>query len=738
MLSSVIELEDLDLDVVSTITSFLTRTMQLKDGTTGFAPGVLSDADDTARTLMTLQLLKRPTNFAPMIQQFESQDHFRTYEMERNPSFSANCNVLLALLHLDDVDQYAAQVSKTLTFVLQKFEHDDVWDKWNLSPQYCLMLVAQVFVKVMQLYDVGHLQLLSGEVVEERIPVALCQILLRTLREQGEDGYWNKSIEETSYSVLTIAQCLCLHWNQRATAKLEDSLERGREYIRRQYPLEKGSCYFWVEKTTFESELLKVAYCSMAIHSKRSERRSSTRQTFCIPEADSKRMAQLLSTMPNFTDSHLASVDLILVEASHASRFLRRLRQDIVSRDQILMSRDKYLDFIPVIWAMCNSKGEHALPAKVVRDMAWLSLLNYQMDEFMETVVGQLDDRHIEILITALRKEFGYDNDRISIHLNQNEEGHEDDKSQRAAESSKLQNGSDSATYHNASSGEKLVSSSVEHVLTVLHRYITHIRTHEAVLASPPHVQSSLAHELHAFLLAHISHNTDNITFQQSNLSIEDKGFACPDIKRSSYFTWVHTTGANDTGCPFSFQFFACLVSYSSMIKGKCKEKSDCGKYCFESTRAGYVAQSLARRLAVMCRMYNDYGSMVRDKTEGNLNSLDFAEFHVTSVQSAMRRKSGDPPSTNENRPEVPDNCEVNWNRPTNGMKLGAWDEKTSKEELMEIAEFERMGMELAMRRLEQIIQDKDVLRMVRVFVDVTDTFGLLYVQKDIASSRIK
>lgn len=29
-----------------------------------------------------------------------------------------------------------------------------------------------------------------------------------------------------------------------------------------------------------------------------------------------------------------------------------------------------------------------------------------------------------------------------------------------------------------------------------------------------------------------------------------------------------------------------------------------------------------------MCRMYNDYGSVQRDKEERNLNSVDFEEFN--------------------------------------------------------------------------------------------------------------
>jgi hypothetical protein len=733
MLSSGTRLEELDSDTVSNIVSFLTEAMQRKNGTIGFAPGILPDADDTARSLITLQLLGQPTSFASMVQQFEAHDHFRTYELESHPSFSANCNVLLALQNLDVVDQYEEQVSKTLTFVLQRFENDDMRDKWNLRPQYCAMLLTQAFVKILQLHQAGKLQLLNEEMIRERIPVAICQNLLRTLQSQGEDGGWNKSLEETSYSVLTITQCLCLPWNRLATARLEDSLKKGRDYVRRRYPLEVDRCYFWVEKTTFESALLKVAYCSMAIYTERSDQKHWETEIFSISEGHNKKMAHLLSMLPNFTTSHLALVDLVLVEASHLSKFLRRIRQDTVSRDQIPMSKDRYLDFIPVIWAMCNSKGDHTLPAKVVRDMVWLSLLNYQIDEFMETVVEQLGSGQIRMLIGALRKELGCDHDGVGTYPNGDERENDNEEPQQALKRRRFHNAKSMVPENTSTAGENSPAPSIENVLIVLRRYLTHIRTHEAVLASPPHIQRALANELYAFLLGHIMHNADNIALRQSALGVHGQGFKCADVARSSQFKWVHTTGADDTSCPFSFQFFACLISHSLVIKDGEKAKVGSGKYCFEGAQAGYVAQALARRLAVMCRMYNDYGSAARDKAEGTLNSLDFAEFHHGYAPEGK----GGGASADENGQEGPESYGLHGDSHANGTKRRVWDMKTAKEELMDIAEFERKSMELAMQRLEEIVQE-DVLRMVRVFVDVTDTFGLLYVCKDIASSRIQ
>ena len=64
----------------------------------------------------------------------------------------------------------------------------------------------------------------------------------------------------------------------------------------------------------------------------------------------------------------------------------------------------------------------------------------------------------------------------------------------------------------------------------------------------------------------------------------------------------------------------------------------------------------------------------------------------------------------------------------------GGMDE--AKRELMGLAEYEREGVERAWRALEGEVKEA-VRRALRVFVDVTDLYGLIYVQRDIASRRI-
>ena len=94
-------------------------------------PSVLADADDSAKALLTLDLLGRDVLPDRMIDQFKSENgHFRTYPGERDASFSANCNVLIALLHSPNVEMYSSCISNIATFLSDAWWTGASRDKW--------------------------------------------------------------------------------------------------------------------------------------------------------------------------------------------------------------------------------------------------------------------------------------------------------------------------------------------------------------------------------------------------------------------------------------------------------------------------------------------------------------------------------------------------------------------------------------------------------------------------------
>lgn len=99
------------------------------------APSLQADADDTAKALISVSMLGDPVPATGLLSEFEGKTHFRTYQGERDPSFTANCNALLALLSQPDLPALAPQIEKAMTFSCDTWWEADghIGDKWVSS-----------------------------------------------------------------------------------------------------------------------------------------------------------------------------------------------------------------------------------------------------------------------------------------------------------------------------------------------------------------------------------------------------------------------------------------------------------------------------------------------------------------------------------------------------------------------------------------------------------------------------
>ena len=95
------------------------------------APAAIPDADDTAKAILTLSLLGKSVSAKSVVDMFKAeQGYFRTYLMEPNISFSANCNALQALLHASDMDKHSQAILETTSFLCEAWFLGAIKDKW--------------------------------------------------------------------------------------------------------------------------------------------------------------------------------------------------------------------------------------------------------------------------------------------------------------------------------------------------------------------------------------------------------------------------------------------------------------------------------------------------------------------------------------------------------------------------------------------------------------------------------
>lgn len=348
---------------------------------------------------------------------------------------------------------------------------------------------------------------------------------------------------------------------------------------------------------------------------------------------------------------------------------LRRIRLGIFPRRN--MADDKYLQYIPSTWTGCNNKGIF-FEINLIWDMMVISMLNYQADEFMEAVLGHHGSaKH---LIRGLFSKTTLQNDPLS-----------------SQESSLLDRG----VITPVSSDDDLPDDSTNDEKDTFIRFKEYIINHPSIQKAS---DISLAHpseQLEAFLLAHLTHSTDNSRFAQ--LSGHDSDFPVTFPASRNYWDWVRSISAVHTSCPYSWDWVSCRMT------------SERGDEPFPTALTKYLSAELGQHLAVMCRMYNSYGSLARDKAEGNLNSMDFPEFEDCGV--------------------IP-------------MSSDATEKQTSAElqerrgALMEMAEYGRECLLIVKARLRPLL-DERLRGVLDVFVNVTDLYGQIYIARDIASRMV-
>lgn len=651
-------------------------------------------------TISALGLLGKDVSVQRMLSEFENSTHFYTYAGERNPSYSSNCNVCMCLLRRDNVFDYTTQVVKSAAFLSRHWYAGNTKDKWvtmdiwygtlylmlistqNVSKHYLMMLVAKAFTKFLSRWEAGKLDnsKIPHSLVHQQIPVILLEILMTTVDSQILDGSWDNKHEVTAYAILTLDAISKLSWISKDGFEVSSSIRKGQAYLNDHHKNWSYAEYLWIEKVAYGSSNLSIAYCLAALKVEVTEMQLLSNEEPCqefdlLAIQKSQAMKSFFAKIPAFKNEKPWKIELWLLQASFFIPSFVEARLHIFPRKNV--GADKYLQFIPFTWISSANSG-----IRLNLDLQWsmmlISMLIYQVDEFMEAVVGQdllHDLEWVKGLIGYCCRPTAEDVDsKRSLSKSSSEDDHFDGTRKGNIRSEK-QKPSDAQNRND--------------VKISLEKFILYVRQHPRVLNSSAWLQTWLVKELESFLLSHVAHIEDCQLFTKDAPVSEQ-----PSIfkhARASYYDWLRTTASNSTSCPFAFVFFLCLIDEPS-------------KEALADGVPRYLAQSACRHLANMCRQHNDFGSVVRDRVEHNVNSINFAEIRD---------------STNTQHPSLLEGKEA-----------------VLKEKLLQVAEYERRCRDNALDELDRLV-DPRLMRNLRIFVKVTDLYGQIYLVKDVSPYKV-
>ncbi len=170
------------------------------------------DSDDTSLVYELLSSFRYEVDIEAVLR-YEEEQYFRCFDLEANPSISANIHVLGALRQAGyPVDHPVAQ--KVISFLARSRSTDGFWlDKWHASPYY----------------PTAHAVIVSAGYAEQLIEQAI-QWFLRTQHADGSWGFYEATAEETAYAVQALAK-----WEEYGGKLPKGRIEQACRWLERKY-----------------------------------------------------------------------------------------------------------------------------------------------------------------------------------------------------------------------------------------------------------------------------------------------------------------------------------------------------------------------------------------------------------------------------------------------------------------------------------------------------------------------
>lgn len=218
-----------DLEVTSKLKphiDFLSRVWEPRRGVSFATDYSVKDSDDTVITYSTLLRFGIEKDLASVLA-YEEKDHFRCFDLEVNPSISANIHILDALRQAG-LSRKILSIQKILAFLRKARGENPFWvDKWHASAYY----------------PTAHAVLACTGFDDELVADSV-EWILKTQNSDGSWGTYLPTAEETAYALQALWT-----WNEKAARVPKSVFRNGarwlQEHVDQPYPpLWIGKCLY--------------------------------------------------------------------------------------------------------------------------------------------------------------------------------------------------------------------------------------------------------------------------------------------------------------------------------------------------------------------------------------------------------------------------------------------------------------------------------------------------------------
>ncbi|CAG8953635.1 hypothetical protein HYFRA_00010094 [Hymenoscyphus fraxineus] len=508
----------------------------------------------------------------------------------------------------------------------------------------------------------------------QRVPIILCQMLTRLISAQNKNGSWglDDNLEATTYATLALHSISSFQYTHVLETEIKEILIRAGTALT---SLRAGKFDSLVNGNEPGMESILEAYSLVAIESTQAKRSTVPLDSGSLALATKiSGFAKWFSATEYLRGESSCMIKTSILEASFYRPILQDARTKIFPQTNA-KEGDKYMEYIPIMWVIPSTCRKSFLSPEYILDMVVLSMWIFLVDEYMESNVIHFSDVEFAQFRSAMN--------HLSFETPEN--GFHDFDPEAPSDP--------------ASPGElSSQSTRLEEAISVFTKFIAEVLSYTHVVNASSSDRYELRLETVKYLLYHVTQLEDNIRFSKQNHEPgKNSTWLTPKMP---YHTWVHTVGAGHVSGPFGFAFLSCLLG-GSVRKGR---------DCFGTITQKLIAFKMNSHIGSFCRIYNDYGSVVRDREECNINSINFPEFFSMRIQT----ENNDDPVQHA--------------------------EKQAKKALLEAGIFERKFAIQAAEILYDVLgedgsEGNKISDAVRVYMGGCEQFSDLYLTRDVTNT---
>ena len=548
------------------------------------------------------------------------------------------------------------------------------------------MTSAQALIALLACWDSGQLHGLPDDLLQEQIPIMLFEILIQTMQDVNAGGPWGIDARETSaYAVMTLCSLLSFPWPSQLAAQVERAIDTGRKAVEHGLLNNTDPEYLWIAKVSYGSRIMGLSYALTALNIPSPTHRLGERAVSLIdtPLRESARLSKYYGKISFPAGEPQWMIQASLFQSYLFIPILKRERLDVFPR--LSTKFDRYFEIVLPPWALAGHLKDACLSPQMLLEMMTTSVIFYEADTFIEEIVRKQHEGHLDAVKEIIYQVFEGSSDSVDPKNGnpvESPNGHMNTiQTTKDADKARVPN--------SVVSDETINAISLDEIRANLENFV--LFTMRSMKHASEYDRQNFQYHLRSFLLAQIGSVSSNTRLAKRRSRLDTIAVAQSDFQPyfewvrdfQPYFEWVRGTAAVSVGCIQMFALLTCMIGQD-------------GTDCFPDIEQKFLAQGMCLHLATMSRMYNDYSSLHRDRTEVNLNSLDFPEF------GGGRTIDIDPK-------DVP----------------------RSEAQLLQLAKYEWKCAQAALTQLNSLVEPR-VSKVLKGFCNANDLFGQLYRVKDL------